>query len=109
MRKTVNIEQIDDGGHMVTFTIWNPIIEKTRVFEDGHGGDMLATVRKFLGVGEPDLSVGCEVQIDYDDQLNEVADKFASAAALFGIKVQDDGKPHDGFCIYTLRRTTEGD
>jgi len=43
-----------------------------------------------------------QMRLDYDDQLDDVVVKVNKLIAAHGLKFEDDGKEHDGFCIYAL-------
>lgn len=48
-----------------------------------------------------DLGKG-QMRVEYDDQLDGVVDKVNGVLEAHGLRFEDDGNEHDGFCIYTL-------
>ena len=45
-----------------------------------------------------------KLRIEYDDQPNDVVDRVNHALASVGLVFVDDGKAHEGFCVYELRK-----
>jgi hypothetical protein len=45
-----------------------------------------------------------DLRLDYDDHLTDAMDKVNAALAKVGLRFEDDGLPHDGFVLYTLKK-----
>lgn len=43
-----------------------------------------------------------EIKIEYDDDILNILDKVNQAISDYGFIFEDDGNPHDGFCILSL-------
>ena len=43
-----------------------------------------------------------QVRLEYDDQVLDIIDKINRALFVKGLKLEDDGKDHDGFMILNL-------
>jgi hypothetical protein len=50
-----------------------------------------------------------QVRIEYDDDQLNVVDKINAALKRHGLIFVDDGLPHDGYCLFTLRAVTKAD
>jgi hypothetical protein len=46
------------------------------------------------------------IKIFHDDQIDRVIDKVNKAIAAHGLRFEDDGKEHEGWCEYRLWRKT---
>lgn len=53
------------------------------------------------------MKLGETLRIDYDDNGLDAMDKVNEALEEHRLKFEDDEKPHDGFCLFTLRKTGE--
>lgn len=45
---------------------------------------------------------GNEIRIDHDDSVIDIVDALNAVLAGTGIRLEDDGKEHDGFVIYQV-------
>lgn len=44
-----------------------------------------------------------QVRIEYDDDQLDVVEKINKALRPLDLVLVDDGQPHEGYCIFTLR------
>lgn len=44
------------------------------------------------------------LRLDYNDNPIDIIDKVNAVLAAEGLEFVDDGKEHDGFCLFELRR-----
>lgn len=55
------------------------------------------------GVDEPR-----PIRIDYDDDQLDVVDKINVALKSHGLSFVDDDQTHDGYCLFTLEKRSQG-